>query len=62
MANPKYRFSKCRTRSRRAHYYRPKAVTYTICSNCGSAVLYHRVCRECGYYKGKPAIVKEGQA
>lgn len=60
MPNPKYRFSKQRTRNRRAHYYKPVTVTYIICSNCGAAVQYHRVCSECGYYKGRPAIVKEG--
>lgn len=55
MAHPKRKQSKTRTAKRRTHY---KAVvpTITICSNCGSSVLYHRVCAECGYYKGKPAI------
>jgi len=55
MPHPKHRFSKTRTAKRRTHY---KAVAPTIstCSNCGSSVLYHRVCSECGYYKGKLAI------
>jgi len=26
------------------------------CVNCGSAKLSHRVCPECGYYKGKQVI------
>jgi large subunit ribosomal protein L32 len=57
MAHPKHRFSKTRTAKRRTHY---KAVAPTIstCSNCGTSVLYHRVCSECGYYKGKLAIEK----
>ncbi|KAF0204384.1 MAG: 50S ribosomal protein [Bacteroidetes bacterium] len=57
MPHPKHRFSKTRTAKRRTHY---KAVAPTIstCSNCGSSVLYHRVCSECGYYKGKLAIEK----
>ncbi|MDY0103919.1 MAG: 50S ribosomal protein L32 [Lentimicrobium sp.] len=57
MAHPKHRFSKTRTAKRRTHY---KAVAPTIstCSNCGASVLYHRVCSECGYYKGKLAIEK----
>ncbi|HOI86534.1 MAG TPA: 50S ribosomal protein L32 [Lentimicrobium sp.] len=57
MPNPKHRFSKTRTAKRRTHY---KAVVPTIstCSNCGTSVLYHRVCPECGYYKGKLAIEK----
>ncbi|HOK50268.1 MAG TPA: 50S ribosomal protein L32, partial [Bacteroidales bacterium] len=28
-------------------------------SNCGATVRMHRVCPECGYYRGKQAIVKE---
>ncbi|MBW6491391.1 MAG: 50S ribosomal protein L32 [Lentimicrobium sp.] len=57
MPHPKHRFSKTRTAKRRTHY---KAVAPTIstCSNCGASVLYHRVCSECGYYKGKLAIEK----
>lgn len=58
MPNPKHKHSKTRRDKRRTH---DKAVvpTTVICSNCGAAVLYHRVCGECGYYKGKPAIEKK---
>jgi len=28
------------------------------CSNCGAAHIYHTVCGECGYYRGKLAIEK----
>lgn len=57
MAHPKRKSSQTRTAKRRTHY---KAVAPTIstCSNCGASVLYHRVCGECGYYKGKLAIEK----
>ncbi|HAH58902.1 MAG: 50S ribosomal protein L32 [Lentimicrobium sp.] len=57
MAHPKHRNSKTRTAKRRTHY-KVEAPTFSICSNCGTSVLYHRVCSECGYYKGKPAIEK----
>lgn len=57
MAHPKHRHSKERTRKRRTHY-KAEAPTTITCSNCGSPVLMHRVCSECGYYKGKPAIEK----
>ncbi|MBK6965624.1 MAG: 50S ribosomal protein L32 [Bacteroidales bacterium] len=57
MPNPKHRFSKTRTAKRRTHY-KAIAPTVSICSNCGASVLYHRVCSECGYYKGKLAIEK----
>ena len=58
MAHPKRKISRSRRDKRRTHY---KAVAPTVmeCSNCGSTVLRHRVCPECGYYKGKPAIEKE---
>lgn len=55
MAHPKRKISKTRRDKRRTH---DKAVvpTIAICSNCGAPVLYHRVCGECGYYKGKLAV------
>jgi large subunit ribosomal protein L32 len=57
MPHPKRRISKSRRDKRRTH---DKAVasTLTTCSNCAAPVLYHRVCNECGYYKGKVAIEK----
>ncbi|MDP4291192.1 MAG: 50S ribosomal protein L32 [Bacteroidota bacterium] len=61
MPNPKYRWSKSRTRKRRTHY-KAEAPTFSTCSNCGATVLYHRVCPECGYYKGRQAIEKAAQA
>ena len=57
MAHPKHRVSKQRRNKRRTHH---KATVPAIakCSNCGSAVVYHTVCPECGYYRGKLAIEK----
>ena len=55
MAHPKRKISKQRRDKRRTHY-KAVAPTVSICSNCGSPVLYHRVCSECGFYKGKLAI------
>jgi large subunit ribosomal protein L32 len=57
MPHPKHRFSKTRTKKRRTHY-KAENPTVIVCSNCGAPVLYHRVCGECGYYKGKVAIEK----
>lgn len=57
MAHPKRKTSKQRRDKRRAHY-KATALTVAVCSNCGTTVRYHRVCPECGYYKGKPAIEK----
>ena len=58
MPHPKRKISKTRRDKRRTH---DKAVAPTIasCSNCGAPTLYHRVCGECGYYKGKLAIEKK---
>ncbi len=58
MANPRKRTSQQKKHKRRTHY-KATAPTLTICQNCKSAVVYHRVCPECGYYKGKPAIEKK---
>lgn len=57
MPNPKHRHSKSRSRKRRTHY-KAEASTLSTCSNCGAPVLYHRVCGECGYYRGKQAVEK----
>ncbi|MBT3209626.1 MAG: 50S ribosomal protein L32 [Bacteroidetes bacterium] len=55
MAHPKRKISKQRRDKRRTHY-KATAPTLATCSNCGSAVRYHRVCSECGFYRGKLAI------
>lgn len=58
MAHPKRKISKQRRDKRRTHY-KATAPTYVTCPNCGASVLYHRVCNECGYYKGNQAIEKD---
>lgn len=57
MPHPKRRLSKSRRDKRRTHD-KLTAPTLGACSNCGEPVLYHRVCTECGYYRGKLAIEK----
>ncbi|RLD44103.1 MAG: 50S ribosomal protein L32 [Bacteroidetes bacterium] len=58
MAHPKRKISKTRRDKRRTHY-KAVAPTYVTCPNCGATVLYHRVCNECGTYRGQVAIEKE---
>lgn len=58
MAHPKRRISKTRARKRRTHV-KLTAPNVVACSNCSAPTLYHRVCSECGHYKGKPAIEKD---
>ena len=31
------------------------------CPNCGATVMYHRVCPECGYYRGRQIIEKSAE-
>jgi large subunit ribosomal protein L32 len=59
MPNPKRRWSKTRTKKRRTHY-KAIAPNVTACSNCGAPVIFHRVCPECGFYRGHQVMaVKE---
>jgi large subunit ribosomal protein L32 len=55
MPHPKRRHSATRRDKRRTH---DKAIAPQLikCSNCGTAVIYHRICPECGYYRGELAI------
>ena len=58
MANPRNRHSRTRQAKRRTH---DKAIapTLAVCSHCGALHVYHTVCPECGYYRGKLAIEKK---
>ena len=58
MAHPKRKISKTRRNKRRTHY-KASASTICTCKNCGSPVMYHRVCSECGQYRGKQAVDKD---
>ena len=52
MAVPKKKMSKSRSRMRRAH----QALALpnrSPCSQCGAPRESHRVCAECGYYRGR---------
>ncbi len=61
MAVPFRRTSKTRKRMRRTHY-KINANNTVTCPNCGEAILPHRVCPKCGYYKGKSVIdQKDGE-
>ncbi len=57
MAHPKHKISKQRRNKRRTHD-NLELPTLSNCSNCGAAVLYHRVCPECGFYRGRLVIDK----
>ncbi len=59
MAVPARKVSKTSQRTRRAHMALTAKAT-TKCPNCGAIVKPHRVCKECGEYKGKK-VIKEDQ-
>ena len=58
MAVPKRKTSKSKRDKRRTHQ-KTQAPNVTTCSQCGEAKLPHRVCTECGSYKGRSVISTE---
>lgn len=55
MPNPKRKHSKSRTGNRRAHDHLT-APSVNSCPQCGEAVLPHRVCQNCGFYRGRKVM------
>lgn len=58
MAVPKKKTSQARRDQRRAHHAMKK-VNLIACPNCGSPRVPHRVCPECGTYKGRTVVAVE---
>lgn len=58
MAVPKKKTSQARRDGRRAHHA-IKAPGLVACPYCGELRMPHRVCPNCGYYKGRFAIAVE---
>lgn len=55
MAVPKRRTSHARQGKRRSHHgVTPKEIAY--CSHCEQPVIPHRVCSNCGFYKGREIV------
>ncbi|MCK4524031.1 50S ribosomal protein L32 [candidate division WOR-3 bacterium] len=55
MALPKKRTSSSKGKKRRTHWKIQK-IDLIICPNCGHKMRRHRVCPECGQYRGKEMI------
>jgi len=55
MAVPKQGSTKSRQQKRRMHHF-IKGVVCVVCSKCKQPCLPHRVCTNCGFYKGKEVI------
>lgn len=56
MAVPKKRKSQAKTRSRRSANMKLTAPNYQRCPECFEPKRPHRVCAECGFYKGEQVI------
>ncbi len=52
MAVPKRKTSKARRDTRRSAVSKLEMPAMSKCSNCGAFKAPHRVCKQCGYYKG----------
>ncbi|HID32181.1 MAG TPA: 50S ribosomal protein L32 [bacterium (Candidatus Stahlbacteria)] len=58
MPVPKRRHARSRGRKRRT-YWRLNPPQLTECPHCHELIRPHRVCPNCGYYKGKMVITVE---
>ena len=59
MAVPKRRVSKTRRDKRRSSVWKLETPALSNCTQCGELKMPHRVCGNCGYYKGVAVIKKE---
>ncbi len=55
MAQPKRKWSKARTATRRSTWNLEEK-KLSVCPHCHEAVLPHTVCSNCGYYNGKEVV------
>lgn len=56
MAVPKGKVSKARRDKRRSSVWKLSAPALVACPKCGAYHLPHRVCKNCGTYKGREVI------
>ena len=59
MAVPKRKVSKARRDKRRSSVWKLEAPAHVKCEQCGELKLPHKVCGNCGYYKGRMIVKKE---
>lgn len=55
MPNPKRKLSRAWVGMRRSHLAL-KEPNLSVCPRCHQPKLPHRICGNCGYYKGEPVI------
>lgn len=56
MALPKRKHSKARRDKSRTHW-KLRVASLSKCPQCGVAMLSHRACTTCGYYRGRRVLV-----
>ncbi|MGL5972982.1 MAG: 50S ribosomal protein L32 [Oscillospiraceae bacterium] len=59
MAVPKRKTSKSRRDKRRSSVWKLDMPTFIKCVQCGELKTPHKVCKNCGFYKGRQVINKE---
>ena len=60
-ALPKHKISRHQRGNRRQHL-RVEVPTLVPCPNCGKLMRAHRVCKECGQYRGRQVVQQEQEA
>ena len=58
MAVPKKKTSHQKQHQRRANW-KASAQTVGTCANCGAPKRSHTACGSCGYYRGRPARLRD---
>lgn len=56
---PKRKTSKARRNKRRSSVWKLDAPTLSTCTHCGNYHLRHRVCKICGFYRGRQVVVSD---
>lgn len=56
MAVPKRKHSQSRKNKRRSNVWKLSSPAFCRCPQCGELKLAHRVCGNCGFYKGVEVI------
>lgn len=59
MAVPKRKVSKARRDKRRSSVSKLSKPAFSKCTHCGELMVPHRVCGNCGYYKGVEVLKKD---
>nr|WP_316624901.1 50S ribosomal protein L32 [uncultured Ruminococcus sp.] len=59
MAVPARKHSHARKMKRRSNVWKLQAPALSVCPECGEYKAPHKVCLNCGMYKGRQVIVKD---